>query len=246
MADAEIVEWLNVHQTELEALGPGRHELAPIEAAQSPVALYVAPPPVAPLNKVRRRLLQALVVLALFTGVFFLDKLEPRWQNLSATTRAATISLLDREAARIAGHPADVICDTSGHHVGFVQDADGLAEVGGRRMWLTPDICYDLYRISHTHRSAGASSGKAIAVLAHEAWHLHGVSREALANCYAYQSGVSVGQSLGLTAGTARSLMHEQLADNPADFDTTPAYVVPPGCHAGGSLDLHLDGGHFP
>jgi len=113
-------------------------------------------------------------------------------------------------------------------------------------MWLTPDVCYRLYRIGHAHRSAGASSGKAIAVFAHEAWHLHGVSREALANCYAYQSGVSVGQALGLTAGTARGLMHEQLADNPADFGATPAYVVPHGCHAGGSLDLHLDDDHFP
>ena len=44
MADAEIVEWLNLHQAELEALGPGRHELAPIEDAESPVALYVATP----------------------------------------------------------------------------------------------------------------------------------------------------------------------------------------------------------
>ena len=246
MADAEIVEWLNLHQAELEALGPGRHELAPIEDAESPVALYVATPTVAPPSKVRRRLVQALIVLALFTGVFFLDKLDPRWQNLSGSTRAATITLLNREASRIAGHPAEVICDVSGRHVGYVQDADGLAEVGGRRMWLTPEVCYRLYRISHTHRSAGPSSGKAIAVFAHEAWHLHGVSREALANCYAYQSGVSVGRALGLTAGTARGLMHEQLADNPADFEATPAYVVPHGCHAGGSFDLHLDGDHFP
>ena len=69
-------------------------------------------------------------MLALFTGVFFLDRIEPRWQNLPPATRAATISLLDREASRIAGRPAQVICDVGGHHVGYVQDADGLA--GGR------------------------------------------------------------------------------------------------------------------
>jgi hypothetical protein len=40
--------------------------------------------------------------------------------------------------------------------------------------------------------------------------------------------------------------MHEQLADNPADFADAPAYVVPSGCHRGGSLDLRLDGNHFP
>src|SRR5205085_5903485 len=110
-------------------------------------------------------------------------------------------------------------------HVGFAQDADGLAEVGGRRMWLTPDVCYRLYRISHTRRASGSESGRAIAVFAHEAWHLRGEAREAVANCYAYQSGVAVGQALGLGAGTARALMHEQLADNPVDFTGAPQYV---------------------
>ncbi len=245
MADAEIVEWLNLHQDELEALGPGRHELAPIADAESPVALYVAPPPVAP-SKVRRRLVQALAVLALFTAVFFLDRSEPRWQRLPEATRAATITLLDRQAARIAGHPARVICDTGGHHVGYVQDADGLAEVGGGRMWLTPDVCYRLARISQTRRAAGPAAGKAIAVFAHEAWHLHGEARESVANCYAYQSGVAVGQALGLSAQTARTLMREQLADNPSDFAGSPGYVVPDGCHRGGDFDLGLGGDHFP
>jgi hypothetical protein len=40
--------------------------------------------------------------------------------------------------------------------------------------------------------------------------------------------------------------MREQLADNPANFAATPQYIVPSGCHRGGSLDLHLDGRHFP
>jgi hypothetical protein len=40
--------------------------------------------------------------------------------------------------------------------------------------------------------------------------------------------------------------MHEQLADNPADFEESPQYVVPSGCHRGGALDLRLDGSHFP
>jgi hypothetical protein len=246
MADAEIVEWLNLHEQELAALGPGRHELAPIDDVASAVELYAAPPPVARPSKVRRRLLEALAVLALFTGVFFLDRIEPGWQRLPEATRASTIALLEREASRIAGHQAQVICDVSGRHVGFVQDADGLAEVGGRRMWLTPDVCYRLYRVSHTKRATGPASGKAIAVFAHEAWHLHGEPRESLANCYAYQSGVEVGQALGLTAKTSRALMREQLADNASDFAATPGYVVPQGCHRGGQFDLRLDASHFP
>jgi hypothetical protein len=72
------------------------------------------------------------------------------------------------------------------------------------------------------------------------------VRSEAKANCYAYQSGVRVGRALGLSAAMSRRLMREQLADNPADFADAPAYVVPSGCHRGGSLDLRLDGSHFP
>lgn len=139
-----------------------------------------------------------------------------------------------------------MLCDVAGRHVGYVQDANGLAEVGGRRAWLTPTVCYRLYQIKQHGRSAGAGSAEAIAVLAHEAWHLRGVTSEALANCFAYQSGVRLGEALGLSPTRARQLMHQQLADNPSDFAATPQYVVPSGCHRGGDLDLHLDGTHFP
>ena len=43
----------------------------------------------------------------------------------------------------------------------------------------------------------------------------------------------------------AASVTGVELADNPADFGGS-AYVVPSGCHRGGSLDLRLDGTHFP
>jgi hypothetical protein len=245
MHDEEIAEWLRLHHEELVALGPGQHVLAAIESPDSPVA-HDRPPDARSSGRIRVRLLQAVAVLAVFAGLVFLDSRGTHWQRLSASARAATISLLDRQAARIAGHPAHVICDVSGRHVGYVQDADGLAEVGGRRAWLTPQICYRLYQIKGSGRSEGPRSGQAIAVLAHEAWHLHGEASEALANCFAYQSGVRVGQALGLSPATARQLMHEQLADNPADFAATPQYIVPAGCRRGGSLDLHLDGRHFP
>ncbi len=88
--------------------------------------------------------------------------------------------------------------------------------VGGHRMWVTPGVCYRLAKLPRMSRSTETASGHAIAVLAHEAWHLHGVQNEGIVNCYAYQSGVQVGRALGLSAGTARRLMHEQLADNPA------------------------------
>ena len=83
-------------------------------------------------------------------------------------------------------------------------------------------------------------------MFAHEAWHLRGETSEALANCFAYQSGVRVGEALGLPAKSARQLMREQLAENASDFAATPQYIVPAGCHQGGSFDLHLDGRYFP
>ncbi len=204
-----------------------------------------APAPAAARSRVGRRLVQALVVLALLAGVFFLDRRNEHWQRLSTAARAATVAKLDREAASIAGHPANVTCDVSGKHVGYVQDADGLAEVGGRRAWLTPAICYQLYLVAHRDSSSPAA-GHAIAVLAHESWHLHGITSESQANCFAYQSGVRVGESLGLSTATARRLMHDQLESNPSDFADSPAYIVGHECRAGGSLDLHLDGSSFP
>lgn len=245
LGTAEIAEWLDAHLDEVEALGPGRHELASIETAASPLSLYVAPVG-RPRRRTRARLVQALAVLALFAGVFLLDSNAAHWQHLSRAARAPTMRVLDQQASRIAGHRAEVICDVAGRHVGYVQDADGLAEVGGRRAWLTPQICYELYLIKRSGRAGGSSSGHAIAVLAHEAWHLHGEAGEALANCFAFQSGVHVGESLGLSPATARSLMRQQLADNPSDFADTPQYIVPSECRRGGSLDLRLDGAHFP
>lgn len=191
------------------------------------------------------RLAQALAVLALLAGALVLDRRGEHWQRLAPSARAATVAALDREASRIAGHPAEVICDVSGRHVGYVQDADGLAEVGGRRAWLTPPICYQLYLVAHTRR-ADASSGHAVAVLAHEAWHLHGEASESRANCFAYQSGVGVAEHLGLPAATARRLMRDELDRNPSEFADAPAYVVTSGCRRGGVDDLRLDGAHFP
>ncbi len=244
--ELQIGEWLEAHADELSALGRGRHELAPVTDLESPVARYEPPAfrprPAGPW----RRLIPAVVVVALFAGLFLLDRSRATWQKLPAAERATTLAALDREATRIAGHPAHVICDVSGRHVGYVQDADGLAEVGGSHMWLTPDVCYRLAKLRHLVPSTETISGRAVAVLAHEAWHLQGEASEAVANCYAYQSGVQVGHALGLSTGTARRLMHEQLATNPGDYADAPAYVVPAGCHRGGTLDLRLDGSHFP
>ena len=82
--DEEIAAWLDAHRDELAELGPGRHELAPIETVASPVALQRADRAAAPRHRTRTRLVQALVVLALFAGLFFLDT---RARALAASLR---------------------------------------------------------------------------------------------------------------------------------------------------------------
>jgi hypothetical protein len=224
--------------------GPQARDLAELGWADEDETEPVAPPAVsARPSRALRRLVLAASVLALLAGLFLIDRSRPTWQKLPAHERAATVSLLEQQAARIAGHPAHVVCDVEGRHVGYVQDADGLAVVGGRSLWVTPGVCYRLAKVKSMTASTETATGHAIAVLAHEAWHLHGVRSE---NCYAYQSGVHVGRALGLGEATARRLMHEQLADNRGDFSDSPAYIVPSGCHRGGSLDLRLNGAHFP
>ena len=136
------------------------------------------------------------------------------WDAVSESNKARAEAVFSREAAKIAGHPAVVRCDTKGEYVGFVEEADGLAFVGGRRAYLTPSICDTLYQLAFKHRTQSfPRTARAIAVLAHESWHLQGVSDEGLANCYGFQSGVQLGVDLGLSEGTARSMMRAAAGD---------------------------------
>jgi hypothetical protein len=192
------------------------------------------------------RLLGPVLVLGAVGLIVWGVSIRRGWSALDSTTQARVEHTITREAQKIAGHPVTVICDTSGHHVGAVQEADGLAEVGGTRAWLTPGICYQLSRVIDGHaQHPGRTTGHAIVVLAHESWHLHGVSNEGLANCFAYQSGVQVGVDLGMSRSVAYGLMRQALSDNGADA-AEPQYVVPSGCKDGGKYDLNPASSQFP
>ena len=91
-----------------------------------------------------------------------------------------------------------------------------------------------------------SQTARAIAVLAHEAWHLRGVSDEGVTNCYAFQSGVSLGERLGLSERTAARMMRQQLADNATYARSAPDYLVPRECRDGGRLDLDPASDRFP
>jgi hypothetical protein len=194
-----------------------------------------------------RSLWEGAAVLGLVAVLLFVFAPDRGWSTLSAEEQARTEARLSAEAARIAGHRADVRCDAEGEAVGIVQHADGLAQVGGTRAFLTPGICYRLHQLAFEGDEGPFSqTARAIAVLAHEAWHLHGERDEGITNCYAFQSGVELGERLGLSRGTASQMMSQQLAENAIQARSARAYLVPPECHDGGSLDLDPDSSRFP
>ena len=186
-------------------------------------------------------------MLGALAFVLFVLVPDRDWDGVDKADQAKTEALLSSEAGRIAGHTAVVHCDARGEAVGIVQHADGIAEVGGRNAYLTPDICYRLYRLKYKDDEGPFSqTARAIAVLAHEAWHLHGETDEGVTNCYAFQSGVALGRRLGLSEGTAARMMRQQLADNATYGRSAPEYLVPRECRNGGSLDLAPGNSRFP
>jgi len=190
-----------------------------------------------------RRLVEPAIVLAVVGLAVWAIGAGRGWSSLDKQTQTRFERELSHDAQLIAKHPVAVRCDTSGRHVGVVQEADGLAEVGGRNAWLTPAICYRLYQHDASSFSA---TGRAIAVLAHESWHLRGVADEGLTNCYAFQSGVELGVRLGVPRGTAAAMMRQQLADNPIDAAGESRYLVPGGCENEGRYDLNPQTDRFP
>ena len=197
----------------------------------------------------RRKLLPRLEGVLVLAGLVLLLVLWPEggWRGLDSADQRKTEARLSAEAARIAGHDARIRCDGQGEAVGIVQHADGVAEVGGTNAFLTPEICYRLYRLAFKgDEGAFSQTARAIAVLAHEAWHLRGEDDEGVTNCYGFQSGVALGERLGLSPATAARMMRQQLAENPIQAKSAPAYLVPPECRNGGELDLSPSTSRFP
>jgi hypothetical protein len=193
-----------------------------------------------------RRLLVGLGVIAALAAVAWFVDSRSGWNGVDDDARAEATARFSAEASRIAGHPVTIRCDVSGSFVGAVQHSDGVAEIGGRIAYLTPERCFDLYRLAFEDETSFSQAAHSIAVLAHEAWHLRGVRNEGTTECYALQSGVELGQRLGLSERTARQMMRQQLAENALRGGTTAEYRIPPECRDGGSLDLHPDSSSFP
>jgi len=197
------------------------------------------------LAPVRRFVVGLGVIAALGLTIWFVES-RTGWDSLGGSTRAEAVARFSDEASRIADKPVTIYCDESRDFVGAVQHADGVAEVGGERAYLTPEICLDLYRLAFDGDVRGSRTGRAIAVLAHEAWHLRGLANEGATECYALQSGVEAGRRLGLSEGRARQLMRQQLTENALRNRGSFEYLVPPECRDGGRLDLDPNSSVFP
>ena len=185
------------------------------------------------------------VLAALAALAWFLES-RSGWSSLDGETKRAAVERFSDEASRIARKPVSVGCDEARDYVGYVQHADGVAVVGGDRTYITPEICFELYRLAFEDDERGSRTGRALAVLAHEAWHLRGESDEGRTECYALQSGVELGRRLGLDEGAARRLMAQQLTENRLRGLESIEYRLPADCRDGGPLDLDPVRGSFP
>ena len=193
-----------------------------------------------------RRFLTGLGVIGALVLVIWVVENRTGWDSIDGDMRVEAVARFSNEASTIAQKPVTILCDESRDYVGLVQHADGVAAVGGDRAYLTPERCLDLYRLAFKGEVTSSQTARAVAVLAHEAWHLRGVSDEGTTECYALQSGVEVGRRLGLSEDTARQMMRQQLVENALRSGSTSEYLVPPDCRDGGRLDLHPDDARFP
>ena len=200
----------------------------------------------APRRRPVRQLAAGVAVIAALAAVVWFVERGSGWDSLGESTRAEATERFSAEASRVVGRPVTIRCDEAGEHVGVVQHADGIAQVGGRLAWLAPQRCHDLYRLAFEDDVRFSQTARSLAVLAHEAWHLRGVRDEGTTECYALQSGVELGRRLGLSEGTARQMMRQQLAENATRAGATAAYRVPAGCRDGGELDLAPRSREFP
>lgn len=228
-------------EEELKELLDDARELPEEEPAQAVVAERV-PERRLPL----RRFIAGLGLIGALALTFWFVESRTGWNGLDASTRAEATARFSEEASRVAGKPVTIRCDEAGNYVGAVQHADGVAVVGGDLAYLTPERCLDLYRLAFKDEVRSSRTGRALGVLAHEVWHLRGVSDEGTTECYALQTGVELGERLGLSAARARQTMRQQLVENALVSRTSPAYRIPADCRNGDRLDLNPNLARFP
>lgn len=217
-----------------------------LDPQEEPVEAFEREPARRPLRSQLRSFATGLAVIGVLAVSVWLVESRTGWDSLDGDTRSEAVARFSEEASVVAGKQVRIRCDESRDYVGAVQHADGVAIVGGDRAYLTPERCHDLYLLAFEGEVRSSRTGRAVAVLAHEAWHLRGVADESTTECYALQSGVALGRRLGLSEETARRLMRQQLTENALRGAATAEYVLTPECRDGGELDLRPGDSRFP
>ncbi len=218
------------------------------ELVEDELGVRFVPPPPRPERTWRDRL-PMLAVAAAFAAVLVVAARDDRlatWDSLTPAERASTQARLQREATVIAGLPVRLECTDYGF-AGIRSDALGVAFGQRRLTYLRPSICRDLHDLVATRASRGDRTAEAILVLAHEAVHLRGESREGVTDCFGLQEGVALGRRLGLDDPTAARLMRGRYLATLADRSLMRLeYRLPTECRNGGVLDLDAASDRFP
>lgn len=186
----------------------------------------------------------------------------PTWWLADRHDRITNQNRLAAVASQIAERPVRVRCpgpigrvfswDTVDGSVAF--DADGRPS-DETRLRTVP--CAELDALAEGRRAEQLACAElrpacgeevqrvawAVAVLVHEAWHLHGIADEAVTECHAVQTVAWAAQELGASEPQARGLAAIHLGTGHQDL---PVRYRSDECRDGGSLDMRPDDPRWP
>jgi hypothetical protein len=125
----------------------------------------------------------------------------------------------------------------------------GYTSKDHERINLPPAVCDSLTRLVYEHVAARKDSWPdalawSVALLAHEAQHVRGISNEAMAECYGMQSISTATRELGRTDEEGRYLASLYWENSYPD-QKDPVYYSRE-CRNGGRLDLHPESDGWP
>jgi hypothetical protein len=160
-------------------------------------------------------------------------------------------------ASTIVGHKVGVRCPNIVKKLVYTSGEAGTVKFDDRGhpakyAELAPETCDALGDVGSVDLSCLDTStcgekefqvGWAIHTLAHESFHLRGVSLESTTECYAMQATAAVAVSLGIPSGRAEQLQRwvwtRGYPKEPDEYSTTD-------CRNGGPLDLHPTSPFWP
>jgi len=168
--------------------------------------------------------------------------------------QTATETRLERVASGIAGHPVDVYCPSLWKRLLDVSSFKGEAYLDangeGTHATLAHDVCATFAELPERgfpdleclERGDTVCDGwrldvaLAVHVLAHESWHLAGVTDESITECYAVQTDARVAREFGASPTAAEQLAAFHLERGPTA--SLPQYRISTDCSPATRLDL--------